>query len=161
MNTQMNPLLVHSSPFRARAMAPGLAAGISRDLIERVVDRFYALVRQDDLIGPVFNGAIPTEHWPAHLAKLADFWSSVLLLTGDYKGKPVPAHARFTLTDAHFLRWLELFEGVVVQECPGAAAELFLSRAWRIANSLRMAAALTEAGTLPVLVAPLERESRI
>lgn len=51
-----------------------------------LVTRFYTQVRSDSLLGPLFNRAIAD--WPAHLRKLADFWSSVMLTTGRYKGPP-------------------------------------------------------------------------
>ena len=58
--------------------------------LERLVHAFYARVREDAELGPVFNDAIAD--WPEHLDKLTAFWSSVMLTTGRYKGQPVPAH---------------------------------------------------------------------
>jgi hemoglobin len=54
--------------------------GISEPMIETLVHAFYARVRQDAVLGPIFDGAIG-DGWDAHLAKLCDFWSSVLLGT--------------------------------------------------------------------------------
>ena len=51
---------------------------------------FYSRVRADQVLGPVFESAV--ENWPAYLGRLADFWSSVMLATGRYKGQPVAAH---------------------------------------------------------------------
>ncbi|QLP97901.1 MAG: group III truncated hemoglobin [Rhodoblastus sp.] len=91
---------------------------------------------------------------------MIDFWSSVLLMTGAYKGKPVPAHRPLRLGDPHFLRWLAIFRGVVGRVCTPEAAELFMDRASRIADSLRMASAQPlKRGDAPVLVAPLKREA--
>jgi hemoglobin len=39
--------------------------------LRRLVDAFYARVRADPLIGPVFNDAV--QDWPHHLALLGDF----------------------------------------------------------------------------------------
>jgi hemoglobin len=39
-----------------------------------LVDTFYARVRADGALGPIFNDAIPD--WPEHLDKLAAFWWS-------------------------------------------------------------------------------------
>jgi hemoglobin len=50
--------------------------------IASLVERFYAKVRADPEIGPVFNDAV--QNWDAHLALLKDFWSTVLLTTGRY-----------------------------------------------------------------------------
>ena len=41
------------------------------DDLQRLVDRFYAVVRQDPVIGPLFNSAI--SDWPGHLEKLGAF----------------------------------------------------------------------------------------
>lgn len=77
--------------------------------IASLVDRFYAKVREDALLGPVFNRAIG-DHWPEHLAKLTDFWTSVLLASGRYKGNPMMAHLPIPQMDNdHFSRWVELW----------------------------------------------------
>ena len=78
--------------------------------IASLVDRFYAKVREDALLGPVFNGAIG-DHWPQHLATLTDFWTSVLLASGRYKGNPMMAHLAIPQMDKdHFSRWIELWQ---------------------------------------------------
>ncbi len=60
--------------------------------LQALVDRFYAKVRADDLLGPLFNRAV--EDWPEHLERLGAFWSSVMLTSGRYKGSPMGAHLR-------------------------------------------------------------------
>lgn len=60
--------------------------GIDRPLIGQVVRTFYDLVRRDTVLGPIFNPRV--EVWPAHEAKIVRFWSSVLLMSGEYHGKP-------------------------------------------------------------------------
>ena len=73
--------------------------------IARLVHAFYARVRADAELGPIFNDAI--EDWPGHLEKLAAFWSSVMLTSGRYKGQPVPAHLKHKsrIPPALFDRW--------------------------------------------------------
>jgi hemoglobin len=47
----------------------------TRQDIERLVNTFYVEVRQDKLIGPIFDKMIQREEiWTHHLVKLADFW---------------------------------------------------------------------------------------
>jgi hemoglobin len=83
--------------------------GLNEAGIARLVDRFYARVREDALLGPVFNGAIG-DRWPEHLATLRDFWTSVLLAAGRYKGNPMMAHLAIPQMDQqHFERWIELW----------------------------------------------------
>jgi hemoglobin len=82
---------------------------LSEQSIAHLVNTFYARVRQDELLGPVFNGAIG-DHWPEHLATLTDFWTSVLLASGRYKGNPMMAHLAIPQMDQrHFGRWIELW----------------------------------------------------
>ena len=61
---------------------------ISEHGIGRLVDEFYAKVRADPELAPIFERAIPGD-WGPHLTKMRDFWSSVLLTSGRYKGNPV------------------------------------------------------------------------
>ena len=107
--------------------------------LERLVHAFYARVREDAELGPIFNAAIAD--WPDHLGKLSAFWSSVMLTSGRYKGQPVPAHLkhRDRITPALFARWLALW-GETARELmsPGAAAALE-AKAARIAESLQFA----------------------
>src|SRR5579875_1338846 len=75
-----------------------------------LVDRFYAKVRSDRDLGPIFEAAIADDAWPAHLGRMNDFWSSVMLTSGRYKGNPFAKHLKLEgLTPALFSRWLELF----------------------------------------------------
>lgn len=123
---------------RRAALAPGTAVAIDEALIARVVHAFYGRVRQDPVLGPIFEEAIG-DAWDAHLAKLVDFWSSVLLATGRYSGRPMPAHARIdAIDDELFQRWLGLFAATVQELCTPWQAELFMEKAQRIAESLRL-----------------------
>jgi hemoglobin len=128
--------------------APGVDAGITEAVIRNLVHVFYARVRCDPLLGPVFNTRV--EDWPAHLEKLCAFWSSVMLMTARYKGTPMKAHAELPeLTPEHFRHWLALFHDTARKICPDAAASLFVDRSKRIAQSLQLGIALHR-GDIPV-----------
>lgn len=121
--------------------APGISAGVTEPIIHDLVHAFYARVREDDVLGPIFNGAI--EDWDAHLEKLCAFWSSVTLMSGRYKGTPMKVHAELPgIVGAHFDRWLGLFRETAHDVCPPAAAALFIDRAERIAQSLELGIAV-------------------
>ena len=62
--------------------------------IRPLVDAFYARVRRDPTLGPIFADAIAEDAWPVHLEKMYAFWSSVMLTSGRYKGDPVSTIAR-------------------------------------------------------------------
>lgn len=104
-----------------------------------LVDVFYARVRRDAELGPIFNDAI--EDWPEHLEKLTAFWSSVMLTSGRYKGQPVPAHLKHKarITPELFDRWLALWAQVTDELMTTQAAAALQDRAARIAQSLQLA----------------------
>lgn len=117
--------------------APGRDVGIDEGLIGELFDRFYAAVRQDELLGPVFEARIG--NWDDHLSKLHAFWSSVVLMTGRYKGRPMPVHAAIDeIFGAHFERWLAIFAETARAVYPPAAASLFIDRAHLIGESLQL-----------------------
>jgi hemoglobin len=131
-------------------IAPGTAVGVTEALIEQVVHTFYGRVRRDPEIGPIFEAAIG-HGWDDHLAKLCDFWSSVLLMTGRFKGAPMAAHVRLPdLGPAHFERWLSLWRQTAQELAPAEAAALFIEKAATIAQSLQLGIAASR-GELPPL----------
>lgn len=112
-------------------------------LIRSVVHGFYDRIRCDPLLAPVFSARIAAEQWPAHLDKMCAFWSSTILRTDNYDGRPLPPHLRIAeLDDAHFERWLRLFGETVRAECSPQSAAIFMDFASRIARSFRMAVAI-------------------
>ncbi len=111
-------------------------APITEAVIRRLVHSFYARVRRDEELGPIFERAIG-DGWDRHLANMVDFWSSVSLGTGRYRGKPHLAHRGLGLSPEHFGRWLGLFRQTAEEVCP-EAAPFFIDRAERIADSLQI-----------------------
>jgi hemoglobin len=112
--------------------------GMTEDALRTLVHRFYGKVRQDDLIGPVFNQAI--EDWPEHLDKLQSFWSSVMLTSGRYKGRPLPAHVKHSdsISSASFERWLAIWRETTDELLDPASAAALQEKAGRIAESLSL-----------------------
>ncbi|MFC5343272.1 group III truncated hemoglobin [Brevundimonas staleyi] len=115
------------------------ATGIDETMIDALVEGFYARVRDDGLIGPVF--AVRIDDWAPHLAQMKLFWSSVALSTGVYQGRPMPKHLPLPIDARHFDRWLELFRETARELCPPVAADHFIERAERIAQSLELGVA--------------------
>lgn len=113
-------------------------AELTETTLAAFLDAFYARVRRDPLIGPVFAEKIPNEAWPRHLATIHDFWSSVLLKTGRYKGNPFARHLGIAGIDpAHFARWLGLFEQTAAEVFVPEIARELVERAHRIGDSLK------------------------
>lgn len=103
--------------------------------IATLVQRFYARVRRDAQLGPIFNERI--HDWPAHEAKLCDFWSSALRGTRRFRGTPMPAHAALPgLSAALFEHWLQLFDDTAATLPNAALRERVTDLARRIAESL-------------------------
>jgi hemoglobin len=133
--------------------SPGLAAGVTEDMIRELVHAFYATVRRDPLLGPIFNAKVG--NWDEHLTTLCRFWSSVMLLTGAYKGRPMVVHAALPdLRATHFARWLALFKETADEVCPPEAAELFIDRSQRIAESLQAGIAMQRGRGIHLAPAP-------
>jgi hemoglobin len=127
---------------------------IDEAMIERLVRGFYARVRVDALIGPIFAARIVD--WEPHLQRMCAFWSSVALMTGRYHGAPMHKHLPLPVDARYFDRWLSLFEATARDLCPPKAADHFVERARRIAQSLELGIA----GAHGVLVASGERFRR-
>jgi hemoglobin len=121
------------------APRPTEIAQLSEDAIRQLVDRFYSKVRADPKLGPIFERAIPGD-WGPHLATMHDFWSSVMLTSGRYKGNPVAVHLRVEgIEPALFGRWLALFNETCSELLNETAAAAFRAKASRIAESLKLA----------------------
>jgi len=113
--------------------------GIDQPLIDLLVGTFYGRIRTHAVLGPIFNDRI--DDWDLHIARLCAFWSSVILGTGAYSGSPMQKHLPLPIDGRHFDLWLTLFATTARETCPPAAADLFIERACRIAESLETAIA--------------------
>ena len=110
---------------------------LNRDAIATLVHDFYADIRRDSVLQPVFDGAIG-DNWEPHLERMVDFWSSVMLSSGEFKGNVYGKHMALQGIDMdHFRRWLALFETHVRRMFAPQTAEGFLAAARRIAASLQ------------------------
>jgi hemoglobin len=147
----MDPIL--AGPERRERLTAEIMArtGIDEAMIERLVHGFYAKVRADAVLGPVFESRITD--WEPHLAQMCAFWSSVALMTGRYHGTPMAKHLPLPIDGDHFDRWLALFEQAAREICPPGAGAHFIERARRIAQSLEFGIA----GAHGVMLAKGER----
>ena len=110
-------------------------AAVDESTIRSLVDGFYEEIRADATLGPIF--ARHVADWTAHLPKMYDFWSTVILHTGRYSGRPIIAHAQLPdLTHEHFARWLELWRAAVARFVPAPARSAFVIAAERMARSM-------------------------
>ena len=94
-----------------------------RNDVYNLVSAFYAKVRRDPDLGPIFNSVI--HNWEEHIVHLTNFWESQLFMVNVFQGNPLKKHVEVdkkndgTITNVHFGIWLrhwlqtldELFEG--------------------------------------------------
>lgn len=111
---------------------------MTEEQLTQLVHRFYAKVRDDELLGPVFDHAI--SDWPHHLGKMVDFWSSVMLTSGRYKGNPMMMHLKHIarIRPEMFGRWLELWRETAREVLGETGAAAMIAKAERIAESLQL-----------------------
>ncbi|MDO8979369.1 MAG: group III truncated hemoglobin [Afipia sp.] len=111
---------------------------VSEEAIRQLVDAFYAKVRQEPELGPVFQRAIGD--WEPHMEKMYAFWSSVMLTSGRYKGNPVMKHfAVAGMRPELFATWLKLFDETYTEMFDEEVSAAFRDKAERIAESLKLA----------------------
>lgn len=116
--------------------APADLALPTEEMISDVVHAFYDRIKVDELLSPIFGPRLQG-HWDEHLATMTDFWSSVLLTTGRYRGRPLAVHGRLgRITPAMWNRWVELFEEAATEQCPANVSPIFVDRSRQIAAHL-------------------------
>ena len=109
---------------------------VSEQEIGLIVEHFYEKVRLDSEIGPIFNATVGD--WPYHLRTLKDFWSTILLASGRYKGDPMMTHLPLALDPQHFERWLTLFSETAREFLPEERAVIVVTKAERLAQNFRL-----------------------
>ena len=136
----------YAAQKRAEKQAAAEEIGVDAEYIDHFVEAFYARVRDDALLSPIFAARITD--WPAHLARMKAFWRSVLHNSGEFSGNPMLKHLVIPGLDlGHFSRWLELFYATLrdAQGHPQATA-LVGGRARMIADSLLTAITMRRDG---------------
>jgi hemoglobin len=121
------------------------APALDEGALPALLARFYEKVRLDDDLGPLFNDVV--HDWAEHLDRIGDFWSSVMLASGRYKGNPVVIHLMHArrITPEMFDRWLALWEETTSEMLPGAVATAMQAKAHRIAETLKSAVRMRNA----------------
>jgi len=66
----------HVLARRAEKRAAAEEIGVDAGFIDAMVETFYAAIRKDDLLAPIFAERV--DDWPKHLTRMKAFWRSVL-----------------------------------------------------------------------------------
>ncbi len=97
-----------------------------RSDIELLIQSFYQKAKVDTLIGHFFT-EVMTISIEEHLPIIYEFWSSILLQEGQYKGMLIPKHLELDLkspiTKEHMAKWQELFYITLDEHFSGPIAE--------------------------------------
>lgn len=114
----------------------------NREDVSLLVHKFYEKIRNDDLLGPIFESHIADDHWKVHLDKLTDFWETNLFGIPKFKGNPTQKHINVDknmnhqIEQTHFGKWLqlwfetidELFEGEYADKAKFSARKMATSQ---------------------------------
>lgn len=106
---------------------------------------FYADVRQHREIGPIFAAKI--SDWPAHLEKIADFWSGATGGPARYAGPMPLKHIPLALEERHFAAWLDLWHRHCRAHLGAVEAGEMIALAEAIGQRLREIVGVRESGT--------------
>lgn len=111
-----------------------------RPVLLKLLRYFYADVRQHAEIAPIFAANI--EDWPAHLEKIADFWSGITGGPRLYAGGMPWKHIPLRLEERHFAAWLGLWARHCQAHLPPAEAAELIAAAETIGQRLRQIVAM-------------------
>jgi hemoglobin len=111
---------------------------ITPSSIVQLVDTFYGRVREDAVLGPVFEARL-AGHWDQHMPRMYAFWTKVLLDTGEFQGNVFGKHMALSgIGKEHFVRWLTLFKMTCIEVFGVDGADEAILVANRIASSLQL-----------------------
>lgn len=115
----------------------------SREDIAKLVNTFYAKVKLDEMLGPIFKAKITSkEAWVEHEIKLTNFWESTLHFKATYKGNPVAIHnavdkdSNYSIDHNHFGRWQLLWIANINEQFEGDVAQMAKNKARNMAHHL-------------------------
>lgn len=136
----LGPLPESSEPARKRWLTARLesskASVIDRRAIHDLVHAFYGRIREDEVLGPIFEARL-AGRWEPHLEKMVSFWSSVLLAEGSFAGNPMGKHRAIEEGQPeHFARWLRLFRETLDVIFTEPNASIVASRSIAMARGL-------------------------
>jgi hemoglobin len=122
----------------SEAFRPSAAeSGVTKQLIQNIVLAFYAKVRSDEELGPIFLNAIGDD-WDAHIERIISFWLTATRLDRGYDGRRfMSAHLKHrSIRPQHLPRWLKLFRETLEEQCSSQQAASLMDIATRMAENI-------------------------
>ena len=102
--------------------------------VTRLITAFYTRVRPDPVIGHFFTEL----DFETHIPRIVSFWTMIHFGDATYQGNPMAPHMqldrRMPMEQAHFDRWLLLFDTTVDELFFGPKADEAKQRARTIAG---------------------------
>jgi len=114
----------------------------TREDIAQLVNNFYSKVRENKLLGPIFNTMI--NDWETHLNLLTDFWETNLFFIKKYTGNPLAKHVEVdkfynhTINELHFGTWINMWHQTIDEMFEGEIAQLAKNRARNMSTFMNM-----------------------
>jgi hemoglobin len=105
--------------------------------VRLLVDEFYAAIKADALLNPIFTDVAHVD-WDRHLPKMYAFWNALLLGISGYNGSPFAPHQKLPVGREHFQRWVALFHATVDRNFAGARAKQAKDTAASMAHTFAM-----------------------
>ncbi len=110
----------------------------NRAEVEKLVDYFYGMVKNDELLSPIFD--MPQAVWQNHLPRMYSFWENWLFDTKNYDGGMMwvhlQVHQKTPLNIDHFERWLSYFFIAIDENFKGPKAEFAKQKALEIGQMM-------------------------
>jgi hemoglobin len=111
---------------------------ITEASIPRMVDTFYARVREDAVLSPIFESKLAGK-WDEHMPRMYAFWTKILLGKGDFQSNVFGKHMALAgIEREHFMHWLCLFRLTAIEVFGIDDAKVPIQVAERIAASLQL-----------------------
>lgn len=103
-----------------------------------MVDTFYARVREDAVLSPIFESKL-AGRWEEYMPRMYAFWTKILLGSGDFQSNVFGKHMALAgIEREHFVRWLVLFRMTAIEVFGIDDAKVPIQVAQRIAASLQL-----------------------
>ncbi|MDB5758532.1 MAG: hypothetical protein JWM30_1821 [Burkholderia sp.] len=116
-------------------MAP---VAITESSVRQLVDAFYARVREDAVLSPIFDSSL-AGRWDEHMPRMVAFWTKILLGSGDFQSNVFGKHMALSgIGKEHFIHWLTLFRLTAIEVFGIDDAQVPIQAAERIATSLQL-----------------------
>jgi hemoglobin len=115
---------------------------LDKENLVDLIKAFYAKVRKDEMLGPIFNPII--KDWDSHEIHIASFWERNLFFSGDFEGNPLKKHQEVDafhdniITMEHFGQWINLWLETINESYEGEIAEKAKRMARKMASFLFM-----------------------